>query len=55
MTHATRPEFVLRFRWTPRDVLLWDNRCTMHRATGYDTSGERRVIHRTVVIGDEPV
>ena len=55
MDHATQPRFVFSYRWRPRDVVMWDNRCTMHRATGYDTSAERRVIHRTVVLGDVPV
>jgi taurine dioxygenase len=55
MEHATAPSFVFRYRWHPGDVLMWDNRSTIHRATGYDTSAERRVIHRTVVLGDVPV
>jgi alpha-ketoglutarate-dependent 2,4-dichlorophenoxyacetate dioxygenase len=55
MAHATAPSFVFRYRWHPGDVLMWDNRSTIHRATGYDTSAERRVIHRTVVLGDVPV
>jgi taurine dioxygenase len=55
MAHATQPRFVFSYRWTPRDVLMWDNRSTIHRATAYDTAGERRVIHRTVVLGDVPV
>lgn len=55
MAHATQDRFVFSYRWRPRDVLMWDNRSTMHRATAYDTSAERRVIHRTVVLGDVPV
>jgi taurine dioxygenase len=55
MTHATQPRFVYRYHWAQGDVLMWDNRCTMHRATGYDTSAARRVIHRTVVLGERPV
>lgn len=47
--------FEYSYRWQPGDVVMWDNRCTMHRATAYDTSAERRVIHRTVVLGDVPV
>jgi len=54
MDHATQPRFVFSYRWQPRDVLMWDNRSTIHRATAYDTSAERRVIHRTVVLGDVP-
>lgn len=55
MAHATSPRFVYANRWQTGDVVMWDNRCTMHRATEYDASEERRVIHRTVVKGDIPV
>ena len=50
MKHATEERFVFRHRWGPRDVVMWDNRCTMHCATPYDAGAERRVIHRTVVL-----
>jgi taurine dioxygenase len=50
MEHATQERFVFRHRWGPRDVVMWDNRCTMHCATPYDAAGERRVLHRTVVL-----
>jgi taurine dioxygenase len=55
MAHATQPRFVFSYRWQQGDLLMWDNRSTNHRATPYDTSAERRVIHRTVVLGDVPV
>ncbi len=55
MRHATDERFMFRYRWRPRDVVMWDNRCTLHCATPYDAADERRVIHRTVVRGDEPV
>ena len=55
VAHATRAPRTLRHRWTSGDVVMWDNRCTMHRATAYDLSGERRIVQRTVVIGDAPV
>ena len=54
MAQATSERFVLRHRWGPRDVVMWDNRCTMHCATPYDAAAERRVLHRTVVLGDVP-
>lgn len=50
--HATRPEFVYRHDWRPGDVLIWDNRATVHRATPYDAGAERRLMQRTT-IGDE--
>ncbi len=55
MAHATSERFVYANRWQSGDVLIWDNRATMHRATEYDAAEERRVIHRTVVKGDVPV
>jgi taurine dioxygenase len=54
LEHSIRDRFVFRHRWGQRDVVMWDNRCTMHCATPYDAGAERRVIHRTVVKGDEP-
>ena len=55
MAHATQERFVFRHQWGQRDVVMWDNRCTMHCATPYDAGAERRVLHRTVVKGDVPV
>lgn len=51
---AARPEFVYRHRWSPDDIVMWDNRCTMHRVTPYDL-GDRRIMHRTTIVGDGPV
>jgi taurine dioxygenase len=54
MVHATQPQFVYAHRWKQGELVMWDNRCTMHKATGYDARGERRVMNRTVVKGDIP-
>lgn len=43
-----------RHRWRPRQFVVWDNRCLLHRATGYDCAGEARVVRRCTVIGEEP-
>ncbi len=45
---------IYRHRWRPRQLVVWDNRCLMHRATAYDTANERRVIRRCTVLGDAP-
>ena len=46
--HATQPAFVFTHRWTVGDLVMWDNRCTMHRAREYDES-QVRDMHRTTV------
>jgi alpha-ketoglutarate-dependent 2,4-dichlorophenoxyacetate dioxygenase len=38
MGHATQPRFVFSHRWRQHDVVMWDNRSTIHRATPYDTA-----------------
>jgi taurine dioxygenase len=49
---ATRPEFVWAHEWQPGDVVLWDNRSTMHRRDAFDPA-LRRILHRTQVKGGE--
>ena len=51
--HAVKPEFSCRFRWQPKSMALWDNRCAMHLAIN-DVHGYRRVMHRVVAEGDRP-
>ena len=46
---ATRTDLVYRHRWSPDDAVLWDNRATVHRATPYDESGDRRIMIRTTI------
>ncbi len=36
IAHATQPQFVHTHRWRPNELIMWDNRCTMHRGTDYD-------------------
>jgi len=45
---ATQPQFVYRHCWKVGDLVMWDNRCTMHRGRPYDDL-QRRVLHRTTV------
>jgi alpha-ketoglutarate-dependent 2,4-dichlorophenoxyacetate dioxygenase len=47
--HATQTAFVYTHRWTPGDMVMWDNRCTMHRACEYDAAKVRE-LHRTTVM-----
>lgn len=52
---ATQERFVYRHRWREGDLLMWDNRSTMHQVMPYDRRGQRRVMHRTALAGREPV
>jgi alpha-ketoglutarate-dependent 2,4-dichlorophenoxyacetate dioxygenase len=47
---ATQPEFVHTHHWQVGDLLVWDNRCTMHRATPFDETRHPRDMRRTTVI-----
>jgi taurine dioxygenase len=51
---AVHSDLTYRHRWSPGQLILWDNRCVMHRATEYDPAVQRRVIRRCTVVGDEP-
>lgn len=50
---AARPEFTWVQRWKQNDVLIWDNRCVMHRRDPFDAS-LRRLMHRTQIQGSRP-
>lgn len=52
-SHATRPEFTIRWRWQENDVAFWDNRVTQHYAVD-DYRPQRRVMHRATILGDKP-
>lgn len=49
------PDLSYEHRWTTREMMLWDNRCVMHKATPYDEANEGRVIRRCTVLGEAPV
>jgi alpha-ketoglutarate-dependent 2,4-dichlorophenoxyacetate dioxygenase len=51
--HATQPRFVYVHKWTLHDLIIWDNRQTMHRVRRYDES-QPRDMRRTTVAGDAP-
>jgi alpha-ketoglutarate-dependent taurine dioxygenase len=55
MKHVSRPEFCYFHKWRKGDLVIWDNRCTLHKAERYDMSRCRRVFRRTTVAGDGPV
>ena len=52
-SYATRDEIVWHNEWQAGDVVLWDNRCTMHRRDPFDPQS-RRILHRTQIQGGIP-
>jgi len=51
---CTRPQFVYSHPWREHDLVIWDNRCALHRATTFDKTQYRRKLHRTTVAGTMP-
>ena len=50
--HATQPRFVYSHKWRQWDLVIWDNRQTMHRVTRFDDTRQVRDMRRTTVAGD---
>jgi alpha-ketoglutarate-dependent 2,4-dichlorophenoxyacetate dioxygenase len=53
MEHATQPRFVYRHAWQVGDFVIWDNRCTMHRARPFDDRKFPRELRRTTTLDIE--
>ena len=51
--HATQPEFVYSHQWRVGDLVIWDNRCTMHRARPFDDARYRRELRRVTTLDVE--
>jgi alpha-ketoglutarate-dependent 2,4-dichlorophenoxyacetate dioxygenase len=51
--HITRPEFVYRHIWAPGDLVMWDNRSTLHRARPFDEVRFKRDLRRTSIAEDQ--
>lgn len=50
MQHATQPQFVYGHEWRDGDLVIWDNRATMHRATSFDDTKHRRELRRVTTL-----
>jgi alpha-ketoglutarate-dependent 2,4-dichlorophenoxyacetate dioxygenase len=48
--HATQPRFVYRHAWRVGDLVIWDNRCTMHRARPFEDTRHRRELRRVTTL-----
>ena len=51
---AVHPDLTYKHRWQPNELLVWDNRCVMHRVTPYDAATQCRTIRRCTVLGTTP-
>ena len=52
--HATQRQFVFQHRWSVLDLVVWDNRCTMHRGRPYDDQAYRRDMRRVTLSDSAP-
>jgi alpha-ketoglutarate-dependent 2,4-dichlorophenoxyacetate dioxygenase len=52
--HTTRPDLILQHRWSQWDLVMWDNRCVLHRGRPWDAAKHARVMRRTTLAGDSP-
>ena len=54
--HSTQSQFLYRHTWKKGDVLMWDNRCLLHKTNGdYDHDTQTRYLYRVMLQGDRPV
>src|SRR5688572_6278707 len=51
---CTQAQFVYSHAWRDGDAVMWDNRCTLHRATTFDRMKYKRKLHRTTIAGKSP-
>jgi len=55
IAHAIQPKYQYRHVWRQGDIVIWDNRCTMHKANADYPAGARRLMHRIIIEGTVPV
>ncbi|MFT5173808.1 MAG: taurine dioxygenase [Gammaproteobacteria bacterium] len=55
MAFACQDRFAYYHQWSIGDVLVWDNRSSMHKVCDYDDQNTRRLMHRTTIKGDRPI
>ena len=54
MTTSITDDMIYSHKWQPRECAIWDSRCTLHRATGFDTTKHIRVMRRCTTLGQVP-
>ena len=55
LTHATQPQYEYRHQWRSGDMVMWDNRCLLHKANGDYDMTQVRYLYRIMLKGDVPV
>jgi len=53
LEHATRPDFAFMHRWAPGDLVVWDNRSTLHAPSPFDDEKYRRLLYRLTMGGEQ--
>ncbi|MDX2159677.1 MAG: TauD/TfdA family dioxygenase [Hyphomicrobiaceae bacterium] len=53
ITHAISPKYVYKHIWAKDDIIMWDNRCTMHSVEPFDNVSIRRIMHRVTLVGED--
>ena len=54
LAHTTAPDRAYQHRWRQWDLVMWDNRCVLHRGRPWNAAHHRRVMRRTTVAGEGP-
>jgi taurine dioxygenase len=54
-TFATQKKYIYRHKWQTGDLVVWDNRSVLHKATSFDDTKYDRLMYRTQVLGEKPV
>jgi taurine dioxygenase len=55
LAHAVQPQYEYRHQWRTGDMVMWDNRCLLHKANGDYDMGQVRYLYRIMLKGDVPV
>lgn len=55
LVHATQEKYQYRHKWQPQDMVIWDNRCLMHKANGDYDHAQTRYMYRVMLKGDKPI
>ncbi len=52
--HVTQAKYRYRHKWSPGDIVMWDNRCVLHRGYAYDYAAHKRLLHRMTISASGP-